>query len=86
MEPLGAEVLLYFSTAATGVVSSAAAADVGEDAAVAFGGDDEAEQVAHVRTRQPVHEHRDGSAGGARGRHAPALLLRSGDAGSGLSP
>jgi multiple sugar transport system ATP-binding protein len=38
-EPLGAEVLLYFGTAATSVVSSAAAADVGEDAAVHFGGD-----------------------------------------------
>jgi len=38
-EPLGAEVLVYFSTAATGVVSSAAAADVGEDADVRLGGD-----------------------------------------------
>ena len=38
MEPLGAEVLLYFATSATGIVSSAAAADVGEDAAVHFGG------------------------------------------------
>ena len=37
MEPLGAEVLLYFATSATGIVSSAAAADVGEDAAVHFG-------------------------------------------------
>jgi multiple sugar transport system ATP-binding protein len=33
-EPLGAEVLAYFSTEATGVVSSAATADVGEDAEV----------------------------------------------------
>ena len=33
-EPLGAEVLVYFSTAATGVVSSAVEADVGEDASV----------------------------------------------------
>jgi multiple sugar transport system ATP-binding protein len=39
-EPLGAEVLVYFSTAATGVVSSAAAADVGEDADVRLGGED----------------------------------------------
>jgi multiple sugar transport system ATP-binding protein len=39
-EPLGAEVLIYFSTAATGVVSSAVAADAGEDADVHFGGDD----------------------------------------------
>jgi multiple sugar transport system ATP-binding protein len=37
-EPLGAEVLVYFSTAATGVVSSAATADVGEDAEVHLGG------------------------------------------------
>jgi multiple sugar transport system ATP-binding protein len=41
IEPLGADVLLYFSSAATGVVSSAAAADVGEDAAVRIGGDDD---------------------------------------------
>jgi multiple sugar transport system ATP-binding protein len=40
-EPLGAEVLVYFGTAATGVVSSAAAADVGEDAEVHFGSDGE---------------------------------------------
>jgi multiple sugar transport system ATP-binding protein len=37
-EPLGSEVLVYFGTAATGVVSSAAAADVGEDADVRLGG------------------------------------------------
>ena len=37
IEPLGAEVLVYFGTAATGVVSSAAEADVGEDAAVHLG-------------------------------------------------
>jgi multiple sugar transport system ATP-binding protein len=40
-EPLGAEVLVYFSTSATGVVSSAAAADVGEDADVRLGDGDE---------------------------------------------
>ena len=39
-EPLGAEVLLYFSTTATGIVSSAVAADAGEDADVRLGGDD----------------------------------------------
>src|SRR5262245_39139024 len=33
-EPLGSEVLVHFTTTATGVVSSAAAADVGEDAEV----------------------------------------------------
>jgi multiple sugar transport system ATP-binding protein len=41
IEPLGAEVLVYFGTAATGVVSSAAEADVGEDASVQFGSGDE---------------------------------------------
>jgi multiple sugar transport system ATP-binding protein len=39
-EPLGAEVLVYFSTTATGVVSSAVAADAGEDADVRLGGED----------------------------------------------
>jgi multiple sugar transport system ATP-binding protein len=37
-EPLGSEVLVYFRTAATGVVSSAATADAGEDASVHLGG------------------------------------------------
>ncbi len=37
-EPLGADVLLYFGTTATGVVPSAASADVGEDASVHLGG------------------------------------------------
>jgi multiple sugar transport system ATP-binding protein len=37
-EPLGADVLLYFGTTATGVVPSAASADVGEDASVRLGG------------------------------------------------
>ena len=45
MEPLGADVLLYFSSAATGVVSSAAAADVGEDAGVRIGDDDGASRA-----------------------------------------
>src|SRR5205814_6124616 len=40
-EPLGSEVLVHFSTQATGVVPSAAAADVGEDAEVRLGGDDD---------------------------------------------
>ncbi|HXH96998.1 MAG TPA: sn-glycerol-3-phosphate ABC transporter ATP-binding protein UgpC [Gaiellaceae bacterium] len=39
-EPLGAEVLVYFGTSATGVVSSATAADVGEDADVRLGSGD----------------------------------------------
>jgi multiple sugar transport system ATP-binding protein len=37
-ELLGADVLLYFGTTATGVVPSAAAAEVGEDASVHLGG------------------------------------------------
>jgi multiple sugar transport system ATP-binding protein len=41
-EPLGAEVLVYFGTEAEGVVSSAAEADVGEDAEVRLGGDGDA--------------------------------------------
>jgi multiple sugar transport system ATP-binding protein len=40
-EPLGSEVLVHFSTEATGVVSSAAAADVGEDAEVRLGDDED---------------------------------------------
>ena len=39
-EPLGAEVLVYFGTTATGVVSSAAKADAGEDAEVRLGDGD----------------------------------------------
>jgi len=51
MEPLGAEVLVYFATSATGVVSSAAAADVGEDAEVHLGdggADDKSRMCARV--------------------------------------
>jgi multiple sugar transport system ATP-binding protein len=40
-EPLGSEVLIHFSTEATAVVSSAAAADVGEDAEVRLGEDED---------------------------------------------
>jgi multiple sugar transport system ATP-binding protein len=36
-EPLGADVLLYYGTTATGVVPSAASADAGEDASVRLG-------------------------------------------------
>jgi multiple sugar transport system ATP-binding protein len=56
-EPLGAEVLVYFSTAATGVVSSAAAADVGEDADVRLGADgdgDKTRMCARVSPRTRV--------------------------------
>jgi multiple sugar transport system ATP-binding protein len=41
-EPLGSEVLVHFSTEATGVVSSAAAADAGEDAEIRLGEDRDA--------------------------------------------
>jgi multiple sugar transport system ATP-binding protein len=44
-EPLGADVLIHFSSEATGVVSSAAQADVGADADVSFAGDDDDEDV-----------------------------------------
>jgi multiple sugar transport system ATP-binding protein len=50
-EPLGAEVLVYFGTEATRVVSSAAAADVGEDAEVQLRGDDEGEPTSHLVAR-----------------------------------
>jgi multiple sugar transport system ATP-binding protein len=40
-EPLGSEVLVYFSSEATGVVSSAVEADAREDADVRLGGDDD---------------------------------------------
>jgi multiple sugar transport system ATP-binding protein len=44
-EPLGSEVLVHFSTAATGVISSAAAADVGEDAEVRLGQDGDSDEA-----------------------------------------
>jgi multiple sugar transport system ATP-binding protein len=58
-EPLGAEVLVYFGTEATRVVSSAVAADAGEDAEVQLGGGDDGEQpkthlVARVSPRTRV--------------------------------
>jgi multiple sugar transport system ATP-binding protein len=39
-EPLGSEVLVHFSTGAKRIVSSATAADVGEDADISLGGED----------------------------------------------
>jgi multiple sugar transport system ATP-binding protein len=50
-EPLGAEVLVYFATEATRVVSSAVAADAGEDAEVQLGGDDEGEPTTNLVAR-----------------------------------
>ena len=60
-EPLGAEVLVHFSTGAPRIVSSAAAADAGADANVAFaGGEEDAEAptrlVARVSPRTRVAE------------------------------
>jgi multiple sugar transport system ATP-binding protein len=48
-EPLGAEVLVHFSTEATGVVPSAAAADVGEDADVRLGGNGDGDEELATR-------------------------------------
>ena len=50
-EPLGSEVLVYFATEATKVVSSAAAADAGEDAEVQLGGDEDGEPSTHLVAR-----------------------------------
>jgi multiple sugar transport system ATP-binding protein len=50
-EPLGAEVLVYFGTEATRVVSSAVAADAGEDAEVQLRGDEEGEPTSHLVAR-----------------------------------
>jgi multiple sugar transport system ATP-binding protein len=50
-EPLGSEVLVYFGTEATKVVSSAAAADAGEDAEVQLGGDEEGAPSTHLVAR-----------------------------------
>jgi multiple sugar transport system ATP-binding protein len=50
-EPLGSEVLVYFATEATKVVSSAVAADAGEDAEVQLGGGEEGEPTTHLVAR-----------------------------------
>jgi len=59
-EPLGADVLVHFSSEATGVVSSAAEADVGADAEVSFAADEDAEAttrlVARVNPRTRARE------------------------------
>jgi multiple sugar transport system ATP-binding protein len=61
-EPLGSEVLVYFGTEATRVVSSAVAADAGEDAQVQLG-DQEGETTTHLvarvspRTRVAIGDH-----------------------------
>src|SRR5262249_47564086 len=55
-EPLGSEVLVHFSTEATGVVSSAAAADAGEDAEVRLGEEEDLSMrlIARVNPRSRV--------------------------------
>ena len=59
-EPLGADVLVHFSSEATGVVSSAAEADVGADAEVSFAADEDEEAttrlVARVNPRTRARE------------------------------
>jgi multiple sugar transport system ATP-binding protein len=48
-EPLGAEVLVHFSTAATGIVSSGVTADAGADAEVTLGEDGDGDGAGHTR-------------------------------------
>jgi multiple sugar transport system ATP-binding protein len=50
-EPLGSEVLVHFRTEATGVVSSAATADVGEDADVRLAQDEDTEASTRLVAR-----------------------------------
>ncbi len=50
-ELLGADVLLYFGTTATGVLPSAAAADVGEDAAVHIGANGDGDRKTRLCAR-----------------------------------
>jgi multiple sugar transport system ATP-binding protein len=50
-EPLGADVLLYFGTTATGVVPSAVSADVGEDASLHLGGNGDGLQLTPMCAR-----------------------------------
>jgi len=50
-EPLGSEVLVHFSTEATGIVSSAATADVGEDAEVRLGQEEDTEASTRLVAR-----------------------------------
>jgi multiple sugar transport system ATP-binding protein len=61
-EPLGAEVLVHFGTEAKRVISSAAAADAGEDADVSLGGDgDEGAQTRLVARVSPKTRIAEGS-------------------------
>ncbi|MGZ4380127.1 MAG: ABC transporter ATP-binding protein [Gaiellaceae bacterium] len=56
-EPLGADVLVYFGTTATGVVSSAAAADVGEDAEIHLGDAGDSEDKTRLCARVSPRTH-----------------------------
>jgi multiple sugar transport system ATP-binding protein len=61
-EPLGADVLVHFSSEATGVVSSAAEADVGADAEVSFAADEDEEATTRLVARvNPRTRAREGS-------------------------
>ena len=85
-EPLGAEVLVYFSTDATGVASSAVEADAGEDADVRLGGDDGDEEARHdLGARQPSHDIAIGQHDRARGPHEPPLFFAPGTRGAPLA-
>ena len=54
-EPLGSEVLVHFGTEATAVVSSAAAADAGEDADIRLGEEDEVTTRLNARVSPKSH-------------------------------
>ncbi len=54
-EPLGAEVLVYFSVTATGVTSSALEAEAKEDADVYLGGDEDTEGKTRIVARIDPH-------------------------------
>jgi multiple sugar transport system ATP-binding protein len=60
-EPLGSEVLVHFSTEATQVVSSAAEADVGEDADVSLGEEEDANSTRLVARVSPKSRIAEGS-------------------------
>ena len=78
-EPLGAEVLLYFGTTATGVVPSAASADVGDDASVQLGTATALDGRGCVHASALALAIAIGQRRRARRRHEPALLLRPAD-------
>ena len=76
-ELLGAEVLVYFTVSAVGVV--AGVAEGSDPALSAAGAGDGCERHAPRRARRPEDEDHGGLEGQACGRYRPALLLRPGD-------